>query len=213
MSKVKFAYDSNGQITGLVSPFGKVIPMEEIAPDYVPGVGPQGPAGPAGPIGPAGPTGATGPQGPVGPAGPTGATGPAGPAGPTGATGATGPQGPAGPTGPQGPAGSGSRAPVTLAYAATRTIDCSVGDTFNIGALTGNITLAFSGGTDGQKILVNLVQDSTGGRTLTLGSEVAFSEDLPSVTMSTGANKGDVLGLVYHGASAKYRLVSHVKGF
>lgn len=237
MSKVKFAYDVNGQITGIVSPFGKVIPMEEAAPDYVPGgggagsVGPEGPMGPAGPQGPTGPAGPTGPQGPAGPqgqtgpqgpqgpigpageAGATGPQGPTGPAGPSGTAGSTGPQGPAGPTGPQGTAGVGFRPPVALAYAATRTIDCSTGDTFNIGTLTGNTTLAFSGGTDGQKIMVNVAQDATGGRTLAVGAEVAFSEDLPSVAISTAANKADILGFVYHAATAKYRFVSHVKGF
>lgn len=115
--------------------------------------------------------------------------------------------------GSAGAAGVGFRTPSAVSYAATLTLDCSTADTFNVGALTGNITLSFSGAVDGQKILVRLTQDATGGRTVAFGSMVAFGSDIPSITLSTAASKLDVIGLVYSSATSKYNVVSYAKGY
>lgn len=130
-----------------------------------------------------------------------------------GGGGTPGQDGTDGTNGVDGKDGVGFRAPAALAYSANLAINCANAETFNVAALTGNVTLAFSGAVDGQKILVNLQQDATGGRTVAFGPEVAFSADMPSIALSTAAGASDALGFIYHAASGKYRAVSHVKGF
>lgn len=120
--------------------------------------------------------------------------------------------------GPQGIAvngapGQGFRPPVSVNYASALTLDCAVAETFNIGALTGDLQLGFTGGVDGQKIIVNVPQGPAGGKLITFNASVAFSDDIPSVTLSTAPNKVDVLGFIYRASVGKYRLVSYTKGF
>ena len=115
--------------------------------------------------------------------------------------------------GSPGAPGVGFRAPVAVAYAAALTLDCTSADTFNVGALTGPLTLNLSGAVDGQKIMVNLPQDGTGGRLVTFGTSIVVSADLPAPVLSTGANKGDALGFTYHGPSGKYRFAAFIKGY
>lgn len=64
-------------------------------------------------------------------------------------------------------------APVSVAYAATVTLDLDDGLNFDIGALTGNITLAnFTNAKPGQSGVIRMAQDATGGRTLSVGSNL-----------------------------------------
>jgi len=99
-------------------------------------------------------------------------------------------------------------------YASSVTLDASTYDCFEV-TLTGNITVDFTGGTDGQRILVRLTQDGTGSRIVTWGTSVAFGSDITSssVTASTGANKIDYFGLIYSAASSKYHMVSFARGY
>lgn len=58
-----------------------------------------------------------------------------------------------------------------IAFAATVTLDFSTSNNFDIGTLTGNITLANpTNAAAGQSGTVTFIQDATGGRTVTLGS-------------------------------------------
>jgi hypothetical protein len=60
---------------------------------------------------------------------------------------------------------------VTLAYAASTALDFAAGFNFDLGALTGNLTLANPINTKlGQSGRVRLPQDGTGGRTIAYGS-------------------------------------------
>lgn len=91
-------------------------------------------------------------------------------------------------------------------------LDCSAAETFDI-TLTGNTTLSLTGATDGLRIIVRVAQDATGGRTMAFGAMVAFSADVPSVTLSTGANKVDLIGFIYHAATNRYLVTSINRGF
>jgi hypothetical protein len=103
----------------------------------------------------------------------------------------------------------------TVAYGAEVTINLSTvtGDLVDIGPLTGNITVNFAGGDDGQKITLRLTQDGTGGRVVTWGGMVRFSTDLPGAVLSTGASKTDYIGFRYSATADKYDCVATNKGF
>ena len=173
--------------------------------------GPSGSTGPSGPTGPSitGPTGWTGSTGP-GVTGPTGWTGPVGVTGPTGWTGpsVTGPTG-AGPTGPTGPNGLSVYAQT---YASTMTINVSGVGIIDL-TLTGNPTINFTGGSDGQPITLRLRQDTIGSRTVTWGSMVRFSNDIPSVTLSIAPSVLDYITLRYNSTNNKYDMLAYNRGY
>lgn len=104
--------------------------------------------------------------------------------------------------------------PLAVTFSATPNFNVSLGDPLTM-TLTGNVTGAtFSGGVDGQKITIRLRQDATGGRTFAFDSSfVRFGTDITGITLSTGANKTDYIGLVYHASDAKYDIVAFTKGF
>lgn len=97
-------------------------------------------------------------------------------------------------------------------YGASVTLDCSLYDVFEI-TLTGNITITFSGGTDGQRIAVRLTQDGTGSRLVTWDSGVGFGTDIATATATTTASKVDYFGLVYSSAASKYHMVAVARGY
>lgn len=84
-------------------------------------------------------------------------------------------------------------APVTVAYAATITLDLTTGLNFEIGALTGNMTLANPtlGLTPGRSGSIGLTQDGTGSRILTVGSFWKCAGGTP--VLSTAASSVDTL--------------------
>lgn len=79
--------------------------------------------------------------------------------------------------------------------------------------LAGNTTLTFTGGVDGEKLILELKQDSTGSRLVTLPASVRFGSIIPAVVLSTGANKIDKLGFMYNATDGKYDLVAVAYGF
>ena len=82
---------------------------------------------------------------------------------------------------------------VSVAYAATITLDLTTGLNFEIAALTGNLTLAnpSAGMTPGRSGSIGLLQDGTGSRTLTLGSQWKHVGGAPA--LSTAASTQDTL--------------------
>lgn len=106
-------------------------------------------------------------------------------------------------------------APVTVTYGATVTVDVTGQPDSRLHRITptGNITLDFTGAADGQKVLIEVTQDATGSRLVTLGTGVAYGSDITAYTASTAANKTDVLGFIYNSAAGKYRLVAVAKGY
>jgi hypothetical protein len=79
--------------------------------------------------------------------------------------------------------------PVAVAYSSTVTLDLDDGLNFDIGTLTGNITLAnFTNAKPGQSGVIRLAQDATGGRTLTVGSNLKRAGGAMSLTPSANAS-------------------------
>lgn len=70
--------------------------------------------------------------------------------------------------------------PVSVTYATTTTIDATLSNVFYVSTLTGNTTLAITGGADGQTINIRFVQDGTGSRTVTLPANVTANGSISS---------------------------------
>lgn len=125
--------------------------------------------------------------------------------------------GPAGPLDENGhlPADQlpGNGSPSTLTDATTINTNASLGHHFRC-TLGGNRTLANpTNGADGQKVIWELIQDSTGSRTITLDSKFALGADIPSVILSTSPNKRDFLGAIYHAADDHWFVIALAKGY
>lgn len=80
--------------------------------------------------------------------------------------------------------------PRSIAYAASLTLNLSNGRHFEVGTLTGNLALAFTGGSPGDTGTVLLKQDGTGNRTVTVSGVKAPNGLL---SFSTDANAEDRL--------------------
>ena len=102
----------------------------------------------------------------------------------------------------------------TVAYASTLSIAVNGNSDIVRISLTGNVTsLVFTGGVDGQKIIIELLQDAAGSRTVAFGSSFRFGTDLTAITLTTTANKLDRVGVIYNATAAKFDVVSMVRGF
>lgn len=102
---------------------------------------------------------------------------------------------------------------VALTDAATIAVDASLGNYFRV-TLGGNRTLgAPSNPSDGQHIIVEVIQDGTGSRTLAYNAIYSFSTDIPSPTLTTTLNKRDFLGFKYNSTADKWYCLAVVKGF
>lgn len=101
-----------------------------------------------------------------------------------------------------------------VSYAATINLDL---DSYNVAdvTITGNPTINFTNGVDGQEIILRLRQDGVGSRTVTWGSMVRFSTDVPSPTLSTAPNSLDYLifRLNEEESSAQYDCILINRGF
>jgi len=98
------------------------------------------------------------------------------------------------------------------AFSASLTLDTRTAQIFNV-TLTGTLTLDLSNGLDGQLVIVRLIQDATGNRTVAFGTSIRVSEDLPNPTLSTAVAKTDYLGFRYNSAATKFDYVGFIKGF
>lgn len=88
-------------------------------------------------------------------------------------------------------------AAASVAYAATVTLDFKTALCFDIGTLTGNITLANpSNMKAGQSGRIRLTQDGTGSRTITYGSYWKFAGGSPA--LSTAPGTIDVIAYYVH---------------
>ena len=82
--------------------------------------------------------------------------------------------------------------------AGTATLDLSTGNEHRITMPAGNITIAISNETDGQKFIVSILQDGTGSRTVTWFSTIKWPDNTEP-TLTTTANKRDVFGFIVTG--------------
>lgn len=105
-------------------------------------------------------------------------------------------------------------AAVNLTFATTIAINAALGNTFRVTltASTGTLDIP-SNPVDNQKILVEVKQDATGGRTLAYNAVYQFPTALPAPTLSTAANAVDVLVFVYNSSAAKWRFVGALQGY
>ncbi|GLZ34892.1 hypothetical protein Lesp02_70790 [Lentzea sp. NBRC 105346] len=88
-------------------------------------------------------------------------------------------------------------APVALTDQATLTTDASLSSVFRV-TLGGNRTLANpTNPFDGQVVEWHFVQDTVGGRGISLGDKFRLPADLPAVNLSAGAGARDVLTAEY----------------
>lgn len=102
---------------------------------------------------------------------------------------------------------------VTLTDAATIATDASLGSLFRV-TLGGNRTLGNpTNSKDGQRCTWELIQDATGSRTITLGSNFALGTSIAAVTLTTTASKRDFLGAIYNAAAGKWYVTAFAKGF
>lgn len=85
--------------------------------------------------------------------------------------------------------------------------------------LSGDVTLSHpvSGGDydpfDGQKFVLRIRQDSTGTRLLTLGGNFNVPTSIAPLTLTTTANKMDVITVIYDSTRDKWDVVDFKKGF
>lgn len=101
-----------------------------------------------------------------------------------------------------------------VSYGGTINLDL---DLYNVAdvTLTGNPTINFTNGVDGQEIVLRLRQDGVGSRTVTWGSMIRFSTDVPSPTLSSSPNELDylVFRLNEEESSGLYDLILLNRGF
>jgi len=97
------------------------------------------------------------------------------------------------------------------AYASSMTWDASQYD-MGVVVLTGNVTMAFSNGSNGQMFRVRMKQGGSGGYTLTL-TGCKLGTDLTAVTLSTTVGAADYLGVVYNSDTGNWDVVSFARGF
>ena len=109
--------------------------------------------------------------------------------------------------------GSGSPIIATPSFSTSMTIDVSGLVDIVRFTMTDNSTIGFTGGTDGQRVVVEVTQDATGSRLITWASSVRFGTDITSITLSTTGNKTDRVGLIYNSTAGKYDVVAYVRGF
>ena len=106
--------------------------------------------------------------------------------------------------------------PLTLTDAATITVNAASGTHFRV-TLGGNRTMgAPSNPIDGQRVLFEVIQDGTGGRTLAWASGAGgytFSSGLPAPTITTGIAKRDFVLFVYNSTANTWYCLGYTQGF
>ena len=97
-------------------------------------------------------------------------------------------------------------------YAASITLDWSKYDTVHI-TLAGDCTITHTNARAGQKCLVYLAQDATGGRLVTWGAEVQYGSDIGGISLTATPSKTDEVGFSYNWVTSKFNCVSIAKGY
>lgn len=104
------------------------------------------------------------------------------------------------------------RGPVDVTYAASMALDFGLGDTLRV-RLTGNATItSILAAYDGQRCMLDITQDGTGGRTITPPSSVRIGSDV-AWGVSAGPNTRTHLGLVFVASASVFDLVACARGF
>jgi hypothetical protein len=102
---------------------------------------------------------------------------------------------------------------VDLVDGATISTDASLGNHFRV-TLTADRDLENpTNATDGQKIIFEIIQDSTGSRILNLDTKFAFGSDITSIVLSTSPDLRDFVGCLYNQSTDKFYIIAFVKGY
>jgi hypothetical protein len=102
----------------------------------------------------------------------------------------------------------------TVSFASTINLDLTTipGPVARI-TLTGTCTINITNGSDGQKVLLELLQNGTGTYVVTLGTGWAYGTDITSYTNTLTASKRDILGLEYNSSLSKAMLIAVAHGY
>jgi hypothetical protein len=101
---------------------------------------------------------------------------------------------------------------VFLTDAATIATNAALGKIFAV-TIAGNRTMgAPTNPSAGQQIVYRIKQDATGSRTITWNAIFRFSDDTPTVTLSTIAGRTDYVAFTYNAADAKWDIAGVQKG-
>lgn len=103
--------------------------------------------------------------------------------------------------------------PISLTYAPIITMDVSLSDHFRV-TLTADAILGppINPPRDGMKVLCEIIQDETGGHTITLDSVFKFGTDITSVVLTTTPGKRDLLGIIYDEPESCWRVIALSQG-
>ena len=96
----------------------------------------------------------------------------------------------------------------------TVSIDWSLGSLAMVDLDRATTTFSFDGARDGQVVYLAMVQDSTGGRAASFGSEARGGTDISlPLTLSATGDLTDYATFIYNGGDSKYDIIGFVKGY
>jgi hypothetical protein len=102
----------------------------------------------------------------------------------------------------------------TTATTSTANINWAGTDIIRLTLAAATVAVTMAGAVDGQRCLLEVIQDGTGGRLLTFaGTNTRYGTDITSFTLSTAASKIDRIGMIYNSTTDKYDVIAIVKGF
>lgn len=99
-----------------------------------------------------------------------------------------------------------------LTSASGVTVDWSKGKTAKI-ILGHDVGFTFAGAIDGDRLVLRLTQDGTGGRAPTWPGTVRYGTDITSIVIDTAIGKQTYIGFIYDADATKYDVVSLMKGY
>jgi hypothetical protein len=105
---------------------------------------------------------------------------------------------------------------VSVTDGSTLATDASLGNHFRTTLAGATRTLGNpTNGTDGQRIVWELIQDGSGSRgtTFNLDTKWALGTDISSIVLTTTADKRDFLTAIYNSTADKWYIVGFVKGY
>lgn len=91
--------------------------------------------------------------------------------------------------------------------------DASIGNHFRISA-TSDFTLSNpTNASDGQRIIWEITQDSTGGREITLGDKFIIPDNVPDVILSTTPLVTDMISVIYNSSKDSFIVTGFIKEY
>lgn len=97
-----------------------------------------------------------------------------------------------------------------IPWASSITID-PVATSTAIITLQNTTLINIADGLDRQRLLIELVQDNVGGRSVNWGTSVIFGDDITSIAPSVTPGKSDYIGLIF--VNNKWRIIAYSRGY